>query len=102
MITLTHYLTVAAALFCLGAYGALTRRNVIGVLISLEIMLNAVNINLVAFSRFVTPSAPIGQIFTIFVIAVAAAMAAIGLALILAVYRSGRSIEVDKMNLMKW
>jgi len=102
MIPLPWYLTLAAALFCIGLYGALTRRNAVAILMSLELMLNAVNINLVAFSRYVTPAALTGQVFALFVIAIAAAEAALGLAIIIAIYRARETVNADEINLMKW
>lgn len=100
--TLSHYLILSAILFAIGIYGALTRRNAIGILLCIEIMLNAVNINLVAFSRYITPTELTGQIFTIFVITVAAAEAAVALAIIISIYRHVKTVNVDKINLMKW
>ena len=100
--TLQHYLVLAATLFCLGVYGVFTRRNVIAILMSLELMLNAVNINLVAFNRFLSPGELGGQMFVIFVITVAAAEAVVGLALVLAIYRNLKSLYAEKINLMKW
>jgi len=102
MIPLPWYLTLAAALFCIGIYGALTRRNAVAILMSLELMLNAVNINLVAFSRYVTPAALTGQVFALFVITIAAAEAALGLAIIIAIYRARETVNADEINLMKW
>lgn len=102
MVTLGHFLILGACLFTVGVFGALTRRNAVGVLMAIELMLNAVNINLVAFSYFVTPDRFTGQIFTLFVITLAAAEAAVGLAIILNVYRQRQMIEVDNVNLMKW
>jgi len=99
---LTHYLTLAAILFAIGFYGILTRRNAIAILMSLELMFNAVNINLVAFNRFVSPNAYVGQIFAIFVIVVAAAEATVGLAIVILIYRNWRSIDADRVNLLKW
>lgn len=99
---LAHYLILAAALFCLGTFGLLTRRNAVGVLMSIELMFNAVNINFVAFSRFLSPDALSGQIFAVFVITIAAAEAAVGLAIVILIYRNFRGIEVDKVNFMKW
>lgn len=101
-ITLNHYLLLSAVLFVIGFYGVLTRRNAVGILISIELMLNAVNINFVAFSRFGGDTLLNGQIFVIFVMTIAAAEAAVGLALVLAMYRNMRDIFVDKINLMKW
>jgi NAD(P)H-quinone oxidoreductase subunit 4L len=98
---LEHFLVLSAVLFSIGLYGALAKRNAIVVLMCIEIMLNAVNIALVAFSRFVTPSLLTGQVFTIFIMVVAAAEAAVGLAIIISIYRSRESIETDKIDLMK-
>ena len=102
MIPLSWYLAVAAVLFSLGLYGALARRNAIAILMGIELMLNAVNINLVAFWRYITPQQLIGQVFAIFVITVAAAEAAIGLALIIAIYRHRQTIDIEEIDLMKW
>jgi NADH-quinone oxidoreductase subunit K len=100
-VPLTYFLILGAAVFCIGLYGALVRRNAIGILMALELMLNAVNINLVAFSRSITPTLLTGQIFAIFVIAIAAAEAAVGLAIIMALYRSRKTINADEIDLMK-
>jgi len=104
-IPLNYYLILAAALFCLGLFGALARRNAIAVLMGIELMLNAVNINLVAFWRYGSPD-PIsdqsGIIFALFVITLAAAEAAVGLALIIAVYRSRDTVNVEEIDLLKW
>jgi NAD(P)H-quinone oxidoreductase subunit 4L len=102
MPSLIHYLILSAILFCLGIFGLLTRRNAVGILMSIELMFNAVNINFVAFSRYLTPQYLTGQIFAIFVITIAAAEAAVGLAIVLLIYRNFRGIEVDKINFMKW
>jgi NADH:ubiquinone oxidoreductase subunit K len=102
LIGLNHYLTLSAILFCVGIFGVLTRRNAIGVLMSIELMFNAVNINFVAFSKFVTPTQFIGQIFAIFVITIAAAEATVGLAIVLLIYRNYKGINVDEINIMKW
>ena len=99
---LEHYLVLSAVLFAIGLYGALAKRNGIIILMCIEIMLNAVNIAMVAFSRFVTPAALTGQVFTIFIIVVAAAEAAVGLAIIISIYRNRNSIDIDKIDLMKW
>jgi len=101
-IGLEHYLILSAVLFSIGLYGALAKRNIIIILMSIELMLNAVNIAMVAFSRFVTPALLTGQVFAIFVIVVAAAEAAVGLAIIIAVYRNRETIESSKIDLMKW
>ncbi len=102
MIPLTHILIFTTLLFLTGFYGALTRRNAIGILMSIEIMLNAVNINLVAFSRLLTATPETGQIFTIFVIVLAAATAAVGLAIVLAIYRNQKTVYTDEIDLLKW
>jgi NADH-quinone oxidoreductase subunit K len=101
-VPLEWYLVVAAALFCIGLYGALSRRNAVGILMGVELMLNAVNINLVAFWRLFTPSQVTGQAFAVFVLAVAAAEAAVGLALIISVYRNRHSVDVEDLDLLKW
>jgi len=101
-IPLQHYLIFGAILFAAGVYGALVRRNIIGILISIELILNAVNINLVAFSKTTSISPETGQIFAVFVIALAAVGAATGLAIVLALFRVRRSIFTDEINLLKW
>jgi NAD(P)H-quinone oxidoreductase subunit 4L len=101
-IGLTHFLILAGLLFSIGLYGALTKRNAIVILISIELMLNAANIALVAFSRYITPVALTGQVFTIFVIVVAAAEVAVGLAIIISIYRNRETIDTHKINLMRW
>jgi NADH-quinone oxidoreductase subunit K len=95
------YLVVASALFCIGAFGVLARRNAIVILMSVELMLNAVNINLVAFWRYNAPQDMAGQIFAAFVIVVAAAEAAVGLAIIIAVYRQYSSIVVEEVDALR-
>ena len=100
-IGLEHYLILSAALFSIGLYGALAKRNVIVVLMSIEIMLNAVNIAMVAFSRYIVPLLLTGQVFAIFIIVVAAAEAAVGLAIIMTIYRTRETIDVTKIDLMK-
>jgi len=102
MIPLWMYLLVAAGLFCIGVYGVLSRRNAVAILMGVELMLNAVNINLVAFWRYVNPSNVAGQAFAAFVFVIAAAEAAVGLAIIIAVYRSRRSVIVEDVDLLKW
>lgn len=102
MVGLSHYLILSSVLFCIGIFGVLTRRNAIGILMSVELMFNAVNINFVAFSRFVTPTEFVGQIFAIFVITIAAAEATVGLAIVLLIYRNFKGINVDNVNIMKW
>ena len=97
-----HYLALAAILFSIGLFGVLTRRNVIGILMSLELMFNAANINFVTFNKFIVTDGLTGQIFAIFVIVVAAAEAAVGLAIVLLLYRNWRDIDTDHINIMKW
>lgn len=101
-ITLNHYLVLGAVVFCMGLYGALSKRSAIAVMMCLELMANAVNINLIAFARYVTPSTIKGQFFAIFVMVVAAAEVGLGLAIVLSIFRSKSSIDVDRINLMKW
>ncbi len=101
MVPLWAYLILAAALFCIGAFGALARRNAIGVLMGIELMLNAVNVNLVAFWRYTDIARLTGQLFAIFVITVAAAEAAVGLALVIAIYRQRNTVNVEELDLMK-
>ena len=99
---LEHYLILSVVLFSIGLYGVLAKRNAVVILMCVEIMLNAVNIALIAFSRFVTPEALTGQVFAIFVMAVAAAEAAVGIAIIITIYRNRESISVDDFNITKW
>jgi len=102
VIGLTHYLVLSAVLFCIGLYGALTRRNAVIILMCIELMLNAVNITLVAFSSYIVPQLLTGQVFAIFVMVVAAAEVAVGLAIILAIFRHYKDIDIDNINLLKW
>jgi NADH-quinone oxidoreductase subunit K len=102
MIPLSWYLIFAAALFCIGLYAVLARRNAIIILMGIELMLNAVNINLVAFWRYVTPQMIAGQVFAVMVFAVAAAEVAVGLAIFISLYRRRNSISADEIDLMKW
>jgi len=102
MIPLSWYLTLSALLFCTGVFGVLARRNAVGILMGIELMLNAVNLNLVAFWRYLTPTAIAGQVFTLIVFAVAASEASVGLALIISIYRRRSTIVADEINLMKW
>jgi NADH-quinone oxidoreductase subunit K len=95
------FLALALILFCIGLYGALTKRNTVIVLISIELMLNAVNINLVTFSKYGIAPSITGQIFALFAISVAAAEAAIGLAILIALYRSKKTVNIDEMDTMK-
>lgn len=102
MISITHYLILSSALFCIGLVGVLSRRNAIVVLIGIELMLNAANLNFIAFWRFGTNPQPLaGIMFVIFSIAIAAAEAAVGLALIMAMYRQFRTTRLDKANVLK-
>ncbi len=101
-IPLSWYLILAATLFCLGLFGVLSRKNAIAILLSVELMLNAVNINLVAFWRYLNPVQMAGQAFAVIVFAVAAAEVAVGLALIISVYRRRKTIVADEIDLMKW
>jgi NADH-quinone oxidoreductase subunit K len=101
-IPLSWYLVVAAALFCIGLYGVLSRRNAVNILMGIELMLNAANINLVAFWRYGDTSVLIGQVFAVFVVTLAAAETAIGLALIIAIYRSRDTVIVEDVDIMKW
>jgi len=102
MIPLSWYLLLAAALFCIGVYGVLARRNAIAIIMSLELILNAVNINLVAFWRYLNPELIAGQTFAIIVLAVAASEAAVGLALIISIYRRRSTVAAEDINLLKW
>lgn len=99
---LEHYLILSAVLFCIGLYGALSRRNSVVILMCIELMLNAVNIALVAFSRYIVPLLVTGQVFAIFVMVVAAAEVAVGLAIIMTLYRSRETVDVEEVDLMKW
>ncbi|HJV45997.1 MAG TPA: NADH-quinone oxidoreductase subunit NuoK [Bacillota bacterium] len=100
-VPLASYLLVALILFCVGLYGALTKRNAVVVLLSIELMLNAVNINFVAFAKFGVLANLTGQIFSLFSITLAAAEAAIGLAILISLYRNRSTVNVDEMDLMK-
>lgn len=101
-VALARYLTLAAMLFSIGLYGMTTSRNAVRVLMCIELMLNAVNINMVAFSRYVDPADLRGQIFAVFILTVAAAEAAVGLAIVLAIYRTSQTVNMEKFNLLKW
>lgn len=105
----THYLVLSAIVFTIGLYGALGKRNAVVILMSIELMFNAVNVAFVAASRYVPPvpgsTPPVnlsGQVFALFVITVAAAEAAVALAIILAIYRTRKTVSIDELNLMKW
>ena len=101
-IPLEAYLIVAAFLFCTGVWGLINSRNAVRVLMSIELMLNAVNINLMSFSSYIDGSIIRGQVFSIFVITVAAAEAAVGLAILLSLYRNRVTIDMESFNLLKW
>lgn len=101
MIGPKHFLMVAAILFAIGVYGVLARRNIIGVLMSIELLFNAVGLNFVAFNRYLHTAELWGQGFTLFIIALAAAEAVVGLALVLAVYRGTKTILLERMNLLQ-
>jgi NADH:ubiquinone oxidoreductase subunit K len=107
-ITLTHYLILSALIFSIGLFGALAKRNAVAILMSIEIMFNAVNVSLLAFSRYrLVPETNLanglnGQVLALFIIAVAAAEAAVALAIILAIYRGRRTVNVDQVDLLKW
>ena len=100
MVPLSYYLALSAALFVIGVVGVLIRKNIIIILLSIELMLNAANINFVAFSHYLQDIT--GQVFVFFVMTVAAAEVAIGLAIIIALYRNRSTINVEDINLMKW
>jgi NADH:ubiquinone oxidoreductase subunit K len=106
MIPIEYWLVFSSLLFCIGAYGVLTKRNAIVVLMCIELMLNAANINLVMFSSYHSVlhdgMDPSGQVFALFSIAIAAAEVAVGLAIILSVYRRYQTIDVDKINILRW
>ncbi len=97
-----YYLGLAAILFAIGLFGVITRRNAIGILMSLELMFNAANINFVVFNQYIANDGLTGQLFAIFIIAVAAAEAVVGLAIVLLIYRNWRGIKMDDVNIMKW
>jgi NADH-quinone oxidoreductase subunit K len=100
MLSISHYLVLSLALFTIGVIGVVTRRNVIIILMSIELILNAVNINLVAFSRLFGDTA--GQAFAIFIITDAAAEAAVGLGIMIAFFRNRETVRADEMDLLKW
>jgi NADH-quinone oxidoreductase subunit K len=100
-VPISAVLVLAAALFCVGLFATLSRRNLVGVLMGVELMLNAVNINLIAFWRYFEPGLVSGKMFAIFIITVAAAEAAVGLAMIIAIYRSFRTVNADNVDTLK-
>ncbi|MGD1866849.1 MAG: NADH-quinone oxidoreductase subunit NuoK [Phormidesmis sp.] len=99
---LEYFLILAAALFCIGIYGLVSSRNVIRVLMSIELMLNAVNLNLMGFSNYLDPVNIRGQVFSVFVITIAAAESAVGLAIVLSIYRNRDTVDMEQFNLLKW
>ena len=99
---LSYLLVLSALLFSIGIYGVLARQHAVLVLLSIELMLNAVNINLIAFSAWLQEAGVPGQVFALFVIAVAAAEVGVGLAIVILIYRNRASVDVDEMSLMKW
>jgi NADH-quinone oxidoreductase subunit K len=99
-ITTAHYLVLSAALLLIGTVGVLTRRNIVIILMSIELILNAVNINLVAFSRHLDQVT--GQIFAIFVITIAVGEAAVGLGILIAMFRNKETVQADEIDLLKW
>ena len=100
MVSLSSYLILSSVLFSIGVVGFLIRRNIIVIFMSVELMLNAVNLAFVAFSRFLNSMD--GQVIVVFVMSVAAAEAAVGLAIIMSIYRTKKTVNADEMNLMKW
>lgn len=100
--TIIQFVILGAALFSMGVYGLLVRRNLVLILLSVELMLGAVNINLVAFESMLATNQMLGQVFAIFVITVAAAEVGIGLAIVLMIFRNRRSANVDELTLMRW
>ncbi len=101
-IGLEHYLVLAGLLFSIGLYGALAKRNAVIILMSIELMLNAVNIAMIAFSCYIVPALLTGQVFAIFIIVVAAAEVTVGLAIIISIYRNRETVDTTEINLMKW
>lgn len=102
MIPLSYYLVFAAALFCVGLYGVLARKNAVTILMGIELMLNAVLINVIAFWRYRSPDQITGQAFAVMVFAIAAAEVAVGLALFISIYRRRNTIAADEIDLLKW
>lgn len=102
MVPLSWYLVFAAALFSIGLFGVLASKNAVAILMGIELMLNAININLVAFWRYRTPEAIAGQVFVVIVFAVAAAEVAVGLALFISIYRRRRTVVADDIDMLKW
>jgi NAD(P)H-quinone oxidoreductase subunit 4L len=101
-VTLTHYLVLSGVVFSIGLFGALAKRNAVAILMAIELMFNAVNIAFISFASFAQPFTLAGQVFSLFVIAVAAAEATVALAIILAIYRIRKTINIEDINLMRW
>ena len=101
-VTLLHFQVLSAALFSIGIYGVLARRSAVLILLALELMLNAVNINLIAYAAYMEPIRATGQVIAIFVITVAAAEVGLAMAIILRLFRNRASVDVDEVDLMKW
>ncbi|HEY5903043.1 MAG TPA: NADH-quinone oxidoreductase subunit NuoK [Anaerolineales bacterium] len=102
MVPLSWYLILSAALFSIGLFGVLARKNAVAILLGVELMLNAVNINLASFWRYLDPTQMNGQVFAIIVFAVAAAEVAVGLALVISVYRRRNTVLADEIDMLKW
>ena len=102
MIPLEWFLVLSAVIFCIGCYGVMARKNAVAILMSIELMLNAVSLNFIAFARYLPQTLLQGQVFAIFIITIAAAEAAVGLAIVLGLYRNFKTVNVDEINLMKW
>lgn len=100
-LTLGHYVGLSAIVFLIGIFGALTRRNIVGILMGVELMFNAANINLAAFNRYLQPSGVAGQALAVFIITIAAAEVVVGLALVLSIYRGTETVYVEEYNLLK-
>ncbi len=101
MINLEHFLVLSAIMFCIGLWGALSKRNIVAILMCIEIMFNGVNIAFIAFSRYNSPTLLTGHVFAIFVIAIAAAEVSLGLAIVIAVFRSRQTVEVGEVGILK-
>ncbi len=100
MIDLTHYLMLGAVMFCIGLYGLLTRKSAVSLYMCIELMFNAANINLVAFSRYIVPQSALGQVFSLFVIAISAAEFGVGIAIIILMFRRMRRTDADTASRM--
>ncbi|OFZ20406.1 MAG: NADH-quinone oxidoreductase subunit K [Bdellovibrionales bacterium GWB1_55_8] len=96
-----HWLVLSTAMFSIGIYGLLTRRNAVGILMSIELLLNSASLNFIIFNRFVTPVSVDGEVMSIFIIAVAAAEVVVGMAIFVALYKSRKTVDVTQMNLMR-